>query len=139
LIGGIVGSVGKIPMEPKPVDPNFPFPFRRDELENEPDLLPVPALYWLLVLFLVSVVAGVTALMDGRVESAFTGFMIALFFLPGVQLGASVLGLIGVGLFYADRTNALRRLGQITLWSVVGTLIGSAVMAGICGMFLLPR
>src|SRR5262245_15858327 len=57
LIGGIVGSVGTIKQEPKPVDPDFPFPFRRDELENEPDLLPVVALYWLLVLFVVGLYA----------------------------------------------------------------------------------
>jgi len=138
LIGGILGSVVKLPEEPKPVDPDFPFPFRRDELENEQDLVPATGLYWALVLFVFSCVAIWYGFFD-RPRSVVVGIVAALVFLPAIQLGASVLAAVVIAAFYTDKANALNRLGRITLLSFVGTLIGIGIMAGLCGVFLLPR
>ncbi len=137
LVGGVVGSVTPIAEEPKPVDPDFPFPFRRDELENEPDFMPATALYWLLVLFVLACVPVWFFFDRSSPDSAFYGLLAGLFFLPLVQLGASVVCLIGIAIFYIDKANALRRLGQITLWSFVGALAGIGIMAGLCGLLML--
>ena len=50
-IGGVVGCTQKLAAPPRPVDPDFPFPFRRDEFDVEGPVLPAGALYWLLVCF----------------------------------------------------------------------------------------
>jgi hypothetical protein len=134
LIGGLIGTTQLINPPPRPVDPNFPFPFRRDELEEAGPVLPLGLLYWLLVCFGI----GVTMVwafftQRNRPEDAFlTGGFVAIMIMPGIQLGASLLALFGVLLFYTDRTAALMRLARITLWSVVGALIGGGIMGMGC-------
>jgi hypothetical protein len=138
LIGGITGSTRPIAPRARPVDPDFPFPYRRDEFELEGEALPAGALYWLLVCVGLGVGSLWYFLAEGarRPEDLFYGFLISLIFaLPLVQLGASVVAAVIVFLFYADRATAAIRIGKITLWSFVGTLIGVAIMGGFCGMF----
>jgi hypothetical protein len=139
LIGGIVGSVQSVKAPPRPVDPDFPFPFRRDEFDVEGPVLPAGILYWLLVCFGLGVTAVWFYLSEGtnRPENVFVGLLVALFFLPAVQLGASLVAAVAVLLFYTDRAAAGIRIGKITLWSLVGTLIGIAIMGGCCGVFAL--
>jgi hypothetical protein len=134
LIGGLVGTTQTIDPPPRPVDPNFPFPFRRDELEQAGPLLPLALLYWLLVCFGIGLTMLWVLLFErARPEEAFlTGGFIAIMILPGIQLGASLLALFAVLLFYADQTAALMRLGRISLWSLVGTLIGGGLMGMGC-------
>src|SRR2546421_215792 len=59
------------------------------------------------------------------------GLFVALMVLPGLQLGASVLTVILVALFYPERSASLRHAGQITLWSFGGALLGTLLM-GTC-------
>jgi hypothetical protein len=136
LVGAIGGSVGHIPPTPVRMDPDAPFPFRRDELEDEGPILPVTALYWLLLLFLMSVTAVWYYINQGanNPESLGVGLVVAFMILPALQLGASILSLIAVALFYPSRSTPLRRVGKITLWSFAGTLIGVALMGGCCGV-----
>src|SRR5207249_4307610 len=56
VIGGIAGSLRPIQQTPRRIlDPNFPFPFRRDEEELIDTGLSPTLLYWLLLSFLVAV------------------------------------------------------------------------------------
>jgi hypothetical protein len=132
----ITGSVSPIAPTPVRMDPDAPFPFRRDEFEDEGPVLPVTALYWLLLLFLMSVTAVWYYIDQGATnpESLGVGLVIAFMILPALQLGASVLALIAVAAFYPSRSVPLRRVGKITLWSFAGTLIGVALMGGCCGV-----
>jgi hypothetical protein len=136
LVGAIVGSVQTVRTPPRPADPDFPFPYRRDEFELEGPVLPAGILYWLLVCFGLGV-GAVWYLLAGGSRSPndlFTGLLVALFCLPAVQLGASVVAAIAVLLFYSDRAAAAARIGKITLGSLAGTMIGIAVMGGGCVM-----
>jgi hypothetical protein len=137
LVGGIVGSVQQIQAPPRPVDPDFPFPYRRDEFEVGGPVLPVGILYWLLVCFGLGATGVYYFLFEGRQrpDSLFMGVLVGLFFLPAVQLGASVVAGLAVLCFYSDKATAGIRLGKITLWSVVGTIIGVVAMGGCCGLF----
>jgi hypothetical protein len=139
LIGAITGSVMHVAPTPVRMDPDAPFPFRRDEFEDEGPVLPVTALYWLLVLFLMSVTAVWYYIQQGATnpEALFLGLLIAFMILPALQLGASLLSLLAVALFYPTQSVPLRRVGKITLWSFVGTLIGVALMGGCCGIITL--
>ncbi len=141
LVGGIVGTVQPVKTGPRPVDPDFPFPFRRDEFELEGPVLPVGILYWLLVCFGLGVCAVWYVLAEGvnRPESLYAVLFIWILGLPAVQLGASLVAAIAVAFFYSDKAAAAARIGKITIWSVVGTLIGIAAMGGCCGMFSLFR
>ncbi len=143
LVGGIVGSVQPVKTGPRPVDPDFPFPFRRDEFELEGPVLPVAVLYWLLVCFGLGLCAAYYFVFGGgrtaRPDNLFTGLLIGLFCLPVVQLGASIVAGLAVLLFYTDKAAAGARVGKITLWSFVGTIIGVAAMGGCCGVFALVK
>jgi hypothetical protein len=142
LIGGIVGSTQPIRARARPVDPDFPFPFRRDEFDVEAETLPAGALYWLLVCLGLGVGSLWYFLSEGarRPEDLFYGFLVSLIFaLPVVQLGASVVAALIVAVFYADRATSMIRVGKITLWSLVGTGIGIAIMGGFCGLLALGR
>jgi hypothetical protein len=141
LVGGLVGSLRPVEKRPRRVeDPDFPFPYRRDEFEEE-GTFPAGILYWLLVSFLMGVVAVFYYVSEGatRPEELFTGLLVALMVLPGLQLGASALAAIGVGFFYADKRPAFERVGKITLWSFVGTLAGIGLMGGCCGVLSFSR
>jgi hypothetical protein len=137
LLGAVSGSITTI--EPPPVrmtDPDAPFPFRRDEFEDEGPIIPTPLMYWMLVAFLIGVTALWPYVMDGMRNPGMMvwGLFIAFMILPALQLGASVLSVFGVLLFYPSKGLPLRRVGRITLWSFVGTLIGTLVMGGLCGI-----
>lgn len=137
IVGGVTGSLRAIERQPRRiVDPNFPFPFRRDEEELIDTGFPAAILYWLLVAFLVGVTALVTYVAEGMRDPSLLalGLFIAVMILPALQLGASVLAVIVIGIFYADRADALARIGKITLWSFAGGMIGMLMMAGCFGM-----
>jgi hypothetical protein len=140
-VGGIVGSLQAVEKAPRRVeDPDFPFPYRRDEFETE-GTFPAGILYWLLVSFLMGVVAVVWYVNQGATqpEDLFYGLLVALMVLPGLQLGASVLAAVGVACFYTDKRPAFVRVGKITLWSFVGTMAGLFLMGGCCGVLSLSR
>jgi hypothetical protein len=66
------------------------------------------------------------------------GVIIGLLFLPGAQLAASLLTLIWVqamGAGLPDKKAALQTLGRITLWSIIGSVVGLLLMVGGCKMF----
>jgi hypothetical protein len=137
LIGAVVGSVNPIQAAPvRMSDPDSPFPFRRDEFEDEGPVMPATALYWLLVVFLIAVTAVWYYVDRGarNPEDILFGLLIALMIFPALQLGASLLSLIAVALFYPSRSMPLKRVGKITLWSFVGTIAGIVFMAGCCGI-----
>ncbi len=139
LVGGIVGSVQPVKTGPRPVDPDFPFPFRRDEFELEGPVLPVGVLYWLLVCFGMGVAAVWYFLADSPMtrspEQIYAVLFVWALALPIIQLGASIAAGLAVLLFYSDKAVAGARVGKITLWSFVGTIIGIAAMGGCCGIF----
>jgi hypothetical protein len=132
----LVGSAREVRARPRPVDPDFPFPFRRDELDEEGPIIPAGVLYWMLVSFLTGAVAVYYYVSQGAKDpqDLLYGLLIAVLVLPGLQLGASALAVLAIGVFYADRATALRRVVQITLWSFVGTMVGIALMGGFCGV-----
>lgn len=141
LIGGIVGSVKPLNLPPRePSDPDFPFPFRRDELDDEGPVLPAAILYWLLVSLLLGVGAAWAYLAGNirRSDDLFGVFAIGIMLLPVPQLGASLLSLVAVSLFYEDRRAALARIGKITLYSFLGTMIGLGLLGCFCGLLSIP-
>jgi hypothetical protein len=135
----LVGTAREVRPRPRPVDPDFPFPFRRDELDEEGPLIPAGLLYWMLLSFLMAVLAVSYYVREGAKDpqDLVWGLLIAFMVLPAVQLGASALAVMAIAVFCADRETPLRRVGQITLWSLVGTLIGVALMGGFCGVLSL--
>jgi hypothetical protein len=142
LIGGVVGSVKQLNLSPRELDdPDFPFPFRRDELEEEGAILPAGVLYWLILSFLLGVGAVwyYFTTRSGQLEDLLTGLVIGLCLLPIPQLGASILSAIVVSLCYADRRAALARIGSITQYSFIGTIIGLALLGCFCVFFGLLR
>jgi hypothetical protein len=140
LVGGISGSLTRIDRPRRPLDPDFPFPFRRDEMEDEATF-PSGAMYWLLVSFLCAVTAVVFYVGEGARDptALLWGLGVAIMILPALQLGASVIAVIGVALFYTERTVAFIRIGKITLWSFVGTMAGLFLMGGCCGVLSLAN
>lgn len=147
LIGALVGSLVRIAPTPREIDPDAEFPFRRDE-ELPTFVLPASAVYWALF----SLAAGLTW---GGIVLTFMsptappgggpapppppvgGVMIGagvgvVMLLPVVQLGASLLAVIVVALLprsvSPDRRAAVVRIGWITLWSFVGTAVGTLLM-----------
>jgi hypothetical protein len=150
LAGGLAGTFQGLPARPrKMLDPDSPFPFRRDEFEDEGPLLPAGVLYWLMVSLLVVVTIvwpfffGGSSFLGrgapGRVDALWAGLFTAVMILPALQLGASILTLIAVALFYPERYLPLHRLGRITLWSFVGTMAGLGLMGGCCGVLYLAK
>lgn len=139
-LGGLIGSVKQLDLPPREItDPDFPFPFRRDEVEEEGPIVPIGVVYWLLVTFLLGVGAVWVFLASGsrRPEDLLTGLIVGLALLPITQLGASVLASLSVFLFYADRRAAFARLGYITLYSFIGTMIGLMLLGAFCGLLSL--
>jgi ABC-type Fe3+ transport system permease subunit len=145
LVGGVAGSVLQIRPRPRPVDPDFPFPFRRDELDEEAPAFSPALLYWLLVSFLTAVTvvwyylssAASRGPLRGDATELLIGLLVAVMILPGLQLGASVLAVLAIAVFYGEKVTPLLRVGKITLWSVVGTLVGLFLMFGFCGVLYL--
>ena len=137
LVGAITGSVSLIEAQPiRMADPDSPFPFRRDEFEDEGPVLPIAALYWLLVVFLIGVTCVVTYFETGATqpETLGWGLFVAFMILPALQLAASLLSLLAVAVFYPAKSMPLKRVGKITLWSFAGTMIGLLLMGGCCGV-----
>jgi len=136
-----MGSVKSLDLPPREItDPDFPFPFRRDELDEGGPVLPAAVLYWLILGFLLGVGSIWTYLASGThaPEDLLAGLAISLGLLPIPQLGASILSMIAVALFYEDRRTALARIGKITLYSFLGTMIGLVLLGLCCGLFSLP-
>jgi hypothetical protein len=137
LVGGISGSLMKVRPRPRPVDPSFPFPFRRDEFDEAEGAFPIAVIYWLLVLFLVAVVAVYFFFTESGPtldpNNLWIGGLIALFCLPAIQLVASLLAVLVAAIFYTDKASALIRVGKITLWCFVGTTVGVLIMFALCG------
>jgi uncharacterized membrane protein len=88
--------------------------------------------YWLAVL-VVAIIGSIVTVVENRGND---GIVIALFVialgLPFGQLIASVLTLIYLNVFpHPRKPDSLKRLGKITLYSFIGGLIGTAVMAAL--------
>lgn len=134
IIGAINGSTQRLDSRPFHFtdEKEEPFGTRRDAFDDEPPVMPVPVLYWLLVLFLGAVTAVVTYLGSPTGDPSMfgAGVFIAFMFLPALQLGASFLTMLAILVFYPQRRFPLRRVGRITLWSYVGTIIGLLIMTG---------
>jgi hypothetical protein len=141
VIGAIAGSIKPIDPRPRPVDSDFPFPFRRDEFEGDGQVLSAGVLYWLLVCFGAGLVTVWPYVSTGarRSDSLSDGLFLTVMVLPAVQLAASAVAMAIVFLFYTDRRTAALRIGKITLWSFVGTIVGIGIMGGFCGFFGLLR
>jgi hypothetical protein len=94
------------------------------------------SLYWRTVAVLLFALAlGLGAFMRGGSEGIIVGVVIGLLVFPGVQLAASLLAVL-IAAFqpeqpFPTRSDRLRAIGWITIWTVVGALIGIAVMVGI--------
>ena len=86
----------------------------------------VVGFYWTVLFALTAVL-----LILGVVTSLVAGIVAALVFLPAVQLASSVVTLFWIGVRTAepaDRKADLLILGRITLWSILGTLLGVGAM-----------
>jgi hypothetical protein len=84
--------------------------------------------YWL-ALLIVAVITFLVCLVEGRNEGAVVGLLVIAMCLPAGQLGASVLALIYINVFPpARKSDSLRRLGRISLFSFIWGLIGFALM-----------
>jgi hypothetical protein len=139
--GAVLGSTMRIETNPlRTYDPESPFPYRRDVFEEDQPLIAPTLLYWLLVALMVAGTCAVTFLSSGTANPETTlmiGLFIAVMILPGLQLGASLLAVIVVALFYPERSYSLRRIGKITLWSFAGTALGLLLMGGCLGALYL--
>jgi hypothetical protein len=145
-LGGIGGAIigSSLPVDTNPArvsDPSSPFPYRRDVFEEDQPLIPPALLYWLLVALSVTATCLITYGYNGFQDPQMlvAGLFIAVMILPGLQLVASLLSLLIVGLFYPERSYSLRRLGKINLWSYGGMLLGTLVMGGCLGALYMAR
>jgi hypothetical protein len=90
--------------------------------------------YWL-SLVVVALVTLLASIAEGRGEFAGVAFFVIVLGLPAGQLIASVLALIYMNVFpHPRKSDSLKRLGLITLYSFIGGLIGTAVMAAFIPM-----
>jgi hypothetical protein len=142
LIGAVSGSVS--PIAPRPLileDEDSPFPFRRDIIQDEGPFIPATLLYWMLVSFLIGVTTVAAYVKNGAAnpQDLGLGLLLAFMILPALQLGASLLSCVVIGLFYPAKGVPLVRIGRITLWSFVGTGAGLLVMGGCCGILSLAK
>jgi hypothetical protein len=129
--GGIVAAVPEL--MPQADDESYPFPFRRDELEQKDTVFSAATLYWIVVGFLVLLVAVCVFVQDTKLKFddpvyLIWGVLVALLWLPVIQLVASLLSLILIAIFYRDKRVALVRIGYITLWSMVLASAGALLM-----------
>ncbi len=139
-LGGIGGAVmgSTMRLETRPwgrVDPDSPFPYRRDVFEEDEPLIHPVLLYWLMVMLLVAVLVVGTYVYNGasNPSTLVWGAFLAVMVLPALQLIASLLAVVVVALFYPERSYSLRRVGVITLWSFVGMSLGLLIMGGCTG------
>jgi hypothetical protein len=136
LGGAIMGSSMRIDTSPaRSLDPDSPFPYRRDVFEEDLPLIPPTLLYWLMVALTVIGTCILTFALSGGNDPTMllAGVFISVMVLPGLQLTASLLSVIVIGLFYPERSYSLRRVGKITLWSFVGMALGLLLMGGCLG------
>jgi hypothetical protein len=137
LGGAIFGSSAHIDTRPaRSLDPDCPFPYRRDVFEEDLPLIPPTLLYWSMVTLSVMATCILTYLWTGvnSPGALFAGLFFAVMFLPGLQLVASLLSVLIVALFYPERSYSLRRVGKITLWSFAGAILGMLLMGGCLGV-----
>jgi hypothetical protein len=142
LIGAGLGTSSPIASRPRrAADPDAPFPYRLDEFESEGPILPAGGLYWLVVALLVSMVTSYTTLQEllsspggNPIQGMLLGVFISVMVLPGIQLGASVLSVLVVLIFYPDKSLALYRVGKITWFSFLGSMLGMLLMGGCLGL-----
>jgi hypothetical protein len=117
-----------------------PIKFPDDEIggwvQEPPFRLPVKRIYWGSVVAVASLVLlymllqHVTPMGPGAGPVVTSLFILAFFFLPLVQLGASVLAAIVLACFpyrYQER-KAWALLGWITLGTFIGAVIGTLIM-----------
>ena len=77
-------------------------------------------------------------LASAQADGAVFGIIVALLFVPIVQLVASIMTLIWIGIrsaHFPDKRASLQILGRITLWSFLFALAGGILMAGGWNMF----
>lgn len=113
----------------QPADQDLPSPLSRGDHEEPGPPVSGGVLYWLLLSFLLFLgFIWFLAVRSFQSEDFLFCLLIGLIFLPGFQLGASILSATAAVLFYANPAEALARIGYITQYSVIGTLIGLGVM-----------
>jgi hypothetical protein len=117
VVGGIGGAIfGSVRRHPPALETGAP-----DEVRTA-HRTAVKA-YWL-ALSLITLVAAVIAVLIDPSDSTVSLFAVG-FFLPAVQLGASIATWIYILVRPpAKKSECLSRLGKITLWSFLGTLVG---------------
>jgi hypothetical protein len=92
-------------------------------------------LYWFCLLLLSLFIGCVGFPFGFRVRTLGEGIWAVALFLPAIQVGASVLALLGVLLLRPNKqAAAAKKIGKITLGTVLGTLAGTAVMMLTCGL-----
>jgi hypothetical protein len=86
----------------------------------------VAASYWLILIFLTLITVGIAS-----ASSVGLGLIIALLFLPLLQLAASVVTAVWIQMRSRDlpyKKAGLQALKRITLWSFLWTIAGLAAM-----------
>jgi hypothetical protein len=138
LIGGIVGTHSRLDKASEPAEAPV------ETAPSHPGDSVMCQVYWWLLLAVfvgaVILVYSVWGVSSGNLPgtSLLLGLAAVGILLPVVQLVVSGLTLFFLPLIAEDqRDAALRRLGRITLWSVVGTVAGVLVMIPIAGLVLL--
>jgi hypothetical protein len=134
LVGGLVGSLLRVRPSPPAhkEDKGEPFPFRRDDLGPSFTLSPA-VVYWVLFSLLSLGTFLYFFFQDGPANrDLVVAGILTVLVMPGVQLAASLLALLVVAVCPAglmpDKRAAVVRIGKISLWAFVGSLVGMLLM-----------
>lgn len=128
-VGGIIGAAtAKATAEPEPPIP--PAGMRPGKLVARHSTAPA---YW--ISFLLA--CGVLWALILTEERPVTGLVLLAMLAPGVQLAASLMTACAIGLSRTPgRRERFRHLSRITLRSLLGAIIGTAIMLPILALFL---
>ena len=97
---------------------------------KSPSAGPVVGYYWTCLAVLAGAIV-IFALVSAGDDGVGVGIIAALLFLPVVQLLASILTLIGIGIRstdFPDKKASFQALGKITIYSLLGALAGGFAM-----------
>lgn len=98
---------------------------------------PAAGLYWRCVVGVLIATAVGSVVMTGNPGGGFLVVLIAILALPVVQLAASLVAVVLILVLpCSDRAAFLWAIGKITLWTVLGAVIGLLMMFGLAAPFL---
>lgn len=124
VVGAIVGGSRGLP------------PTAAEHLEARSAERYAVKVYWRSMVAVVVLALIASLLENPGSESVLIALLVVALGLPAGQLAASVIALITLNaLPHARKADSLRRLGRITLYSLVGGLIGTALMAAMIPVF----